>query len=83
MANHRLSEFRYLIRCWDNGDDRFDEIVECGLNVLPNGRRALAGEFQVAPSTVDRWVTGIARPHPRLKHLIVGYLRQKLLGSDC
>ncbi len=78
----RLSEFRYLIQGWDNGDDRFAEIVECGVSLLPDGRRVLADEFQVADSTVGLWSGGVARPHPRLKQLIVGFLRQKLLSGD-
>ena len=78
----RLSEFRYLLNCWDQGDDRFVEIVDCGLDIWPDGRQELAGEFQVADSTVDRWARGSARPHRRLKFLIVGYLRQKLLDSS-
>jgi len=80
MSGHRLAEFRYLIRCWDNGDERFEEIVECGASQLSDGRQDLAREFQVADSTVGRWISGVARPHPRLKRRIVGYLRQKLLG---
>jgi hypothetical protein len=82
MAYERLSEFRYLVRCWDNGDERFEEIVECGASMLPDARRALAKEFQVADSTVDRWRNGTARPHPGIKRLVVGYLRQKLLSSE-
>jgi len=82
MAYERLSEFRYLVRCWDFGDDRFPEIVECGTSMLSNGRRLLAREFQVADSTVGRWQNGVARPHRRMKDLIVGFLRQKLLSSE-
>ncbi len=81
MALQRLSEFRYLLRGWDCGDDRFQEIVECGTSLIPNGRRVLAREFQVATTTVDRWQSGTARPHPRLKRMIVGYLRQKLVSE--
>lgn len=82
MANERLSEFRYLVRSWDLGDDRFAEIVECGVSLLPDGKRGLAREFQVADSTVGRWISGTARPLPRLRHLIVGFLRQKLLRGE-
>jgi len=81
MINYRLAEFRCLIRGWDNGDERFDEIVECAISIWPAGRQALANKFQVADSTVGRWMSGVARPAPRLKRLIVGFLRQKLLSS--
>ena len=82
MATHRLSEFRYLLQHWDQGDCRFEEVVECGVSLLPNGVEDLAREFQVADSTIGRWINGVARPAPRLKHLIVGFLRQKLLSGE-
>jgi len=82
MANERLSEFRYLIRQWDEGMDRFSEIVECGTSLLPGGARGLAREFRTARGTVTRWMHGHSRPLPHVRRLVVDYLRQKLPVSE-
>lgn len=36
----------------------------------------LATEFQVATSTVRRWASGTARPHPRLALMIIQYVKK-------
>jgi len=38
----------------------------------------LATTFEVATSTVDRWISGIARPHPRLQQMIIDECRKIL-----
>ncbi|MDP3696486.1 MAG: hypothetical protein Q8R55_00460 [Candidatus Taylorbacteria bacterium] len=43
----------------------------------PDNERELADEFQVAPSTVKRWVNGTARPHPRLAQMMINYIKSK------
>ncbi len=40
--------------------------------------RALAIEFEVAVSTVSRWRSGTARPHPLLAGKIVTVLRERI-----
>lgn len=37
----------------------------------------LATEFQVATSTVKRWASGTARPHPRLAQMIIAYVKSR------
>ena len=37
----------------------------------------LATEFQVATSTVKRWASGTARPHPRLAQMIINWVKSK------
>ena len=49
----------------------FQRIVAEELDELGLYQRELAEEFQVAESTVSRWASGAARPHPRLQSLIV------------
>lgn len=36
----------------------------------------LCGEFEVAESTVIRWITGTAKPHPLIKQQVVDYIRK-------
>ena len=42
----------------------------------------LAAEFQVAESTVSRWVSGVARPAPLLADTIVKYIEDYAEGWD-
>jgi len=79
--SHKLSELRYLVRSWKDGHDRFQEIVACALGIRPGIQQDLASKFHVSDCTVCRWMTGVARPHPRMKELIVGFLREKMLDD--
>lgn len=38
--------------------------------------RKLAGEFEVAESTVIRWIKGTANPHPLIKQQVIDYIRK-------
>lgn len=40
--------------------------------------RDLAEEFEVAESTVKRWASGVANPHPIMKKLISTYIESRL-----
>lgn len=41
-------------------------------------QRDLAGEFEVAESTVWRWSEGTARPHPKLQNQVVKYIEESV-----
>lgn len=56
----------------------FQDIVASALGVLGLYQRELAAEFQVAESTVSRWASGAARPHPRLQALIVAAIGKRV-----
>jgi len=65
----RLKE---ICDAWHEGSDvRFAEIVYGALSFIPDGRKKLAREFGCALTTVDRWASGVARPHPRIQRIIV------------
>ena len=34
-------------------------------------KKLIASHFEVAPTTIDRWASGIARPHPHLQKMII------------
>lgn len=44
--------------------------------------RELAEEFEVAPSTVTRWANGVAKPHPKVKALILVYIASLNLPEE-
>jgi hypothetical protein len=52
----------------------FATIVAFVIECFPRMRLMLADEFEVAPSTVDRWARGTARPHPRIQKQVVGFM---------
>jgi hypothetical protein len=39
-------------------------------------KRQLAAAFGVAETTVERWGTGITRPHPSVIALVLAYVRE-------
>lgn len=49
----------------------FDFIEE-----YPQHVQYLADHFEVAPSTVVRWIHGVAVPHPRVQELILAQLAE-------
>ena len=73
-----LVELSTLLRKWDEGQDLFADIVRCSADLMPAGDREIADEFQVAASTVKRWMTKTAIPHPRLQKIVVEHLRGKI-----
>ncbi len=38
----------------------------------------MATEFQVADSTIERWASGIAIPHPELRQIILSYIAKRI-----
>ena len=40
-------------------------------------RNMVAGEFQVAESTVRKWSLGVARPHPKIQKHIIEFVDRK------
>lgn len=49
---------------------------------VPERARAIAAEFEVATSTVLRWATGTARPHPLIQAQVARWIEDRLLGSE-
>ena len=38
----------------------------------------MATTFEVADSTVERWASGAAVPHPKLQQMILGYIAERI-----
>ena len=56
---------------------RFARIVADSLEVLGLLQRDLAQEFEVEVSTVSRWASGAAKPHPRLQRQVVQWIKRR------
>jgi hypothetical protein len=59
----------------------FSVLVGSSFVALGTVQRELAEEFEVAISTVSRWASGLARPHPRLQKQIVQALARR--AAEC
>ncbi len=57
---------------------KLQTVLSTYLSNHPSGERDLANEFQVAPSTVKRWASGTAHPHPRLAQMIIDFCQKQV-----
>lgn len=39
--------------------------------------KLLADKFEVATTTIDRWIQGVAKPHPKVQKLIINFIEEK------
>lgn len=70
---------KYKISSHDEASkEYFIAAVNIALNEYKLPALYLAEEFEVAKSTVNRWATGTAVPHPRLRKLILEYIAEKI-----
>ena len=58
-------------KLWKGDKDDFADIVRMAIEDCEISQTKLADEFQVAQSTVSRWIHGVAKPHPKLQSLVV------------
>ena len=56
----------------------FSGAVNIALNEYKLPILEIANEFEVASSTVERWASGIAVPHPKLRQIILSYIAEKI-----
>lgn len=64
-------------------DPKNDELFKAVVNQYISGRsdkdlQQLAEHFECHMSTVHRWANGVARPLPRLRILVVDYIKKHL-----
>lgn len=57
--------------------NELQSVLRTYLTSHPGAERDLATEFQVAVSTVKRWQSGTARPHPRYAQMIIDSVKSK------
>ncbi len=56
----------------------FSGAVKIALNEYKLPVLEMATKFEVADSTVERWASGTAVPHPRIRQIILGYIAEKI-----
>ena len=66
----------------DNHDptskEYFSGAVKIALNEYDLSVLEMATKFEVADSTIERWASGAAVPHPRLRQIILDYITEKI-----
>ena len=79
-----LDEFHALCAKWEtdrndrNDRNAFKDIVTLGVGALGVPVRDLANDMEVNDSTVSRWASGVARPHPKIQGLVVRSLKKRV-----
>jgi hypothetical protein len=71
-----VEQYRQLCAEWRGDAAEFSWLVQHG-DIAGVSQRAIAAEFEFAPSTVSRWAAGEALPHRRVQKLVVGALEKK------
>jgi transcriptional regulator with XRE-family HTH domain len=66
---------------WDHSGEAFSKIVATTVKTLGLYQRELAAEFQVAESTVSRWSSGTARPHPQFQVMVVSAIKRRATNA--
>ena len=56
----------------------FSGAVNIALNEYNLPVLEMATKFEVADSTVERWASGAAVPHPKLQQMILGYIAERI-----
>ncbi|MFH0752778.1 MAG: hypothetical protein V1914_04260 [archaeon] len=73
MENSPLKKF---IENYDGSNGYFSEAIKLAVYDYELPAPKLADEFQVAESTIERWVKGTAVPHPNLRIKILEWIAE-------
>ncbi|MDP3698034.1 MAG: hypothetical protein Q8R47_00455 [Nanoarchaeota archaeon] len=79
--NTKIDEYfeKYNINNHDQtSQEYFSGAVKIALNEYKLPVSEFATEFEVADSTVERWASGAAVPHPRLQQMILNYIAERI-----
>jgi transcriptional regulator with XRE-family HTH domain len=76
-----ITDLKELCSRWDHSSEAFSEIVAATVKTLGLYQRELAVQFHVAESTVSRWSSGTARPHPRFQEMIVAAIKRRTTNA--
>lgn len=71
-----IEQYRRICAKWTGDPEEFSWLVQHG-DIVGSSQRAIADEFEFAPSTVSRWAAGEALPHKRIQKLVIGGLEKK------
>ena len=56
----------------------FSDVVKIALNEYDLPVLEMATKFQVANSTIERWASGAAVPHPMFRQIILSWVAEKI-----
>jgi ribosome-binding protein aMBF1 (putative translation factor) len=76
------AELTVACSTWDGSGTAFADIVRGALACVGLDQHELATLFQVADSTVSRWASGTARPHPRLQKRVIAAILERAGQAD-
>src|SRR5690242_19762764 len=71
-----IEQYRRYCAEWKGDPVEFSWLVRHG-DIAGISQRAIADEFEFAPSTVSRWAAGEALPHKRIQKLVIAGLEKK------
>jgi hypothetical protein len=71
-----IEQYRRMCTEWNGDPGEFSWLVQHG-DIAGVSQRAIADEFEFAPSTVSRWAAGEALPHKRIQKLVIGGLEKR------
>ncbi len=62
-------------------EDTFGSLVQVSITAGVVTEKDLAGQFEVAPSTVGRWIRGTARPIPSIQRRVIEHILNRVVTS--
>ena len=71
-----IEQYRRICVEWSGDPAEFSWLVQHGA-IAGVSQRAIADEFEFAPSTVSRWAAGEALPHKRIQKLVIAGLEKR------
>jgi hypothetical protein len=71
-----IEQYRRMCAEWTGDRGEFSWLVQHA-DIAGVLQRAIADEFEFAPSTVSRWAAGEALPHKRIQKLVIGGLEKR------
>ena len=74
-----ISDFKEVVKKYID----YEEFGPLRIQIKYSKEKAiiLADEFQCSERTVFAWAIGVANPHPRIKKLIIDYIKKQEVGS--
>jgi hypothetical protein len=60
-------------------DEKFAALIKSSCSLNFELRRIVADEFAVSVSTVERWATGVACPHPIVRDKISAFVKNMMM----
>jgi hypothetical protein len=71
-----IKQYRQNCAEWKGEPLEFSWLIQHA-DIVGISQRAIADEFEFAPSTVSRWAAGEALPHKRIQKLVIAGLEKK------